>query len=341
MRQHLRVALPPLTQLVRDSILPFVQVDTQGGVARAGHVPLAELGGQSGSEPVYAILHPDDAIVANTTLPPVSARHLDAAVSASIEPMTLSDIDELCVAHGPRAQDGTVTVAWTARRPLEDAWALLVAVGVNVVAFIPHALAIPDTDPQPDRPLELPAGPRWLAPLPAWSLARSAARPPSTRSHWRRPLYWVAAAVVVWVVGLNVYAARLGHQVEALQHDMRLAVMQAFPQVQVVIDPVRQAQHQRDALRRLQGDAVDDDFVPLALAAASVLDFSERRVRALHYTQGVLTLTLAEGYAPPANEAALAQSASVRQLKLEREDSQPHVWRVQRQAPGESRGAQP
>ena len=341
MRQHLRLALPPLTQLVRDSILPFVQVDTQGGVVRAGHVPLAGLGGQSGSEPVYAILHPDDAIVANTTLPPVSARHLDAAVSASIEPMTLSDIDELCVAHGPRAQDGTVTVAWTARRPLEDAWALLVAVGVNVVAFIPHALAIPDTDPQPDRPLELPAGPRWLAPLPAWSLARSAARPPSTRSHWRRPLYWVAAAVVVWVVGLNVYAARLGHQVQALQHEMRLAVMQAFPQVQVVIDPVRQAQHQRDALRRLQGDAVDDDFVPLALAAANVLDFSERRVRALHYTQGVLTLTLAEGYAPPANEAALAQSASVRQLKLEREDSQPHVWRVQRQAPGESRGAQP
>ncbi|MFA7625112.1 MAG: GspL/Epsl periplasmic domain-containing protein, partial [Pusillimonas sp.] len=119
------------------------------------------------------------------------------------------------------------------------------------------------------------------------------------------------------------------------------AVMQAFPQVQVVIDPVRQAQQQRDALRRLQGDAVDDDFVPLALAAANVLDFSEGRVRALHYTQGVLTLTLAEGYVPPANEAALAQSASVRQLKLEREDSKPHVWRVQRQAPGESLGVRP
>lgn len=341
MRQHLRVALPPLSQLVRDSILPFVQVDTQGGVARAGQVSLAELGGQSGSGPVYAILHPDDAIVASTTLPPVPARHLDAAVTASIEPMTLSDIDDLCVAHGPRAQDGTVTVAWTARRPLEDAWALLVAVGVNVVAFIPHTLAIPDTDPQPDHPLELPAGPRWLAPLPVWSLARSAARPPSTRSYWRRPVYWVAAAVVVWVVGLNVYAARLGHQVQALQHEMRLAVMQAFPQVQVVIDPVRQAQQQRDALRRLQGDAVDDDFVPLALAAANVLDFSEGRVRALHYTQGVLTLTLAEGYVPPANEAALAQSASVRQLKLEREDSKPHVWRVQRQSPGESLGVRP
>src|SRR5690606_13627509 len=117
-----------------------------------------------------------------------------------------------------------------------------------------------------------------------------------------------------------------------LQRDMRQAVTQAFPQIPVVIDPVRQAQNQRDALRLAQGVSADDDFMPLALAAAQALDFAQGHVRGLQYEDGVLTLTLAEGYSPPSNEAALAQAAAVQHVALEKDDAQPHVWRARRPA---------
>lgn len=341
MRQHLRLALPPLETFTSDAGLAFVLVDREGRAARAGELSLAQLGAQLGSEPVHAILHADDAIVATIVVPPVSSQRLNAAVAGTIEPMALSDINELCIAHGQRATDGTVTVAWAARRPLEAAWALLAEAGLNVVAFVPQSLALPAADPHPEKPLSLPAGPRWLAPLPEWSLARDELRPAAASGRWRKALYWAAAASTVWVIGLNWYAAQLGSQVNTLQKNMQNAVVQAFPQIPVVIDPVRQAQNQRDALRLAQGQAADDDFMPLALATAQVLDFAQSHVRGLQYDKGVLTLTLAEGYSPPTNEAALAQSASVKQVLLEKDENLPHVWHARRPAPSQTQARRP
>lgn len=341
MRRHLRLALPPLLDLTLDMDVAFVLIDREGRVARAGRLPLAELGAQAGPAPVHAILHPDDAVVAGITVPPVSAQRLDAAVVGSIEPMVLSEISELCVAHGSRAADGAVTVAWTARRPLKQAWVLLAEAGLNIVAFIPQSLALPADDPRPADPLALPAGPRWLAPLPVWSLARDELRPALASGRWRRPMYWTTAAAAVWIVGLNGYAAQLGSQVQTLRQNMQDSVMRAFPSITVVIDPVRQAQSQRDALRLAQGVAADDDFMPLASATAQVLDFAQGHVRGMRYEKGVLTLTLAEGYLPPTNEAALAQSASARQLLLEKDKTQPHVWHARRPAPAETQLRRP
>jgi len=332
MKQHLRLALPPLERLSPDTPIAFVQVDREGRAARSGEQTAVELGAHVGSHAVYAILHPDDAIVAQVTVPPVSAQRLDAAVLGSIEPMVLSDIEQLCVAHGPRAPDGAVTVAWITRRPLADAWTMLADAGLDIAAFIPHMLALPAGDAQPGQALQLPAGPRWLAPLPAWSLAHDSLRPASAGGRWRKAAWWGAAAAALWIVGLNGCAGRLQGELDTLQRNMRQAVTQAFPKIPVVIDPVRQAQNQRDALRRAQGVSADDDFMPLALATAQVLDFAQGHVRGLHYENGVLTLTLAEGYAPPANEAALAQSAAVQQVVLEKDDAQPHVWRAKRPA---------
>lgn len=330
------MALPLLSDLALDTNIAFVLVDRDGCVARAGQLPLAELGADAGSVAVHAILYSGDAVVASITVPPVSAQRLGAAVAGSIEPMALSDISQLCVAHSPRAADGTVTVAWAARQPLAKAWALLAEAGLNIVAFIPQSLALPPGDPHPAAPLGLPAGPRWLAPLPGWSLAQDALRPVSAKGRWRRAIYWSAAAAAVWIVSLNWHAAQLANEVEALQQNMQSLVVQAFPQIPIVIDPVRQAQHQRDALRLAQGAAADDDFVPLALAAAQVLDFAQSHVRSLRYQNGVLTLTLAEGYLPPTSEAALAQSAAVHQVVLRKDETQAHVWHAQRPAVAET-----
>lgn len=333
MRQHLRLALPPLERLTLETRLAFVLVDREGRAARAGELTALELGTQLGAHPVYAILHPSDAIVAQITVPPVSSQRLGDAVAGSIEPMVLSDIEQLCVAHSPRAPDGAVTVAWATRRPLTDAWSLLADAGLDVAAFVPLELALPAGDPQRDNQLALPGGPRWLAPLPSWSLAHDSMRPTSAGGRWRKAAWWAAAAAAVWLLGLNLYASRLQGEVDALHANMRTTVTQAFPQIPIVIDPVRQAQNQLNDLRLAQGVSADDDFMPLALATAQVLDFAQSHVRALQYQDGDLELTLAEGYTPPANEAALAQAAAVQQVTLEKDSVQPHTWRIKNAGP--------
>lgn len=330
MRQHLRLALPLLADLTPDTPVAFVLIDREGRIARAGQLPPRALSEIADSVAVHAILHLDDAVVADITVPPVPPKKLGAAVEGSIEPMVLSEVSQLCVAHSARAPDGTVTVAWTARQPLASTWALLAKAGLNVVAFIPQPLAVPANDPTPCEPLELPAGPRWLAPLPNWSLAHETVRPQSSRGRWRKAIGWSITAVALWTAGLSWYAAQLDNEVKSIRQGMQSSVAQAFPQIPVIIDPVRQAQQQLDAQRLAQGAKVDDDFIPLALATANVLSFAPSHVRTLRYEKGVLTLTLTEGYPPPTNEAVLAQSATVHRIQLQKDESRPHVWHAQR-----------
>lgn len=329
-RQHVRLLLPPLSELTPVVPLAFALVGRDGRLLRSGQLDLRPLAALVGAWPVHAVVCDGDAVVTRVTVPPVAARRLGDAVRSSIEPMTLSDPDHLLVAHGPRQTDGMVAVAWTARDPLERAWSLLASAGLNVVSLVPHALALPEGDPHPDRALELPAGPRWLAPLPAWSFAGPARRPAGGAGRWRRPLAWAAVACAVWVLGLNVHAARQGGRLDALRESMRRTVQQAYPQIPVVVDPLRQARQQRDALRLAGGDEAADDFMPLALATAQVLGFAQGHVLGLGYADGRLTLTLAEGYRPPIDEAALARTAAGQGIRLERDAARPHVWHAAR-----------
>lgn len=332
MRQHLRVALPPLATLSAASRVAFVVVGQDGRLVRAGELPLPELAAVAGHMSGHAILHPDDAIVTQLHVPPVAASRLDAVVAGSVEPLVLSGLEDLCIAHSPRGADGRVTVAWAGRRALQRAWGCLADAGVHIVALVPHALAIPADDPDPQLVLGLPAGPRWFAPLPAWSLALDDLRPTRGLIRWRRPMTWAFGAVLIWLLGLNGYAAQLDGRVQALQASMRQAVAQAFPAIPVIIDPLRQAIQQRDAARLAQGVTADDDFMPLALATARVLGFAKAHVQAMHYQGGELTLTLSEGFVPPANEAALDQAAAVQRIVVARDPARPLVWQARRPA---------
>lgn len=330
MRQHVRLLLPLLSELTPVMPLTFALVGRDGRLLRSGQLALQPLAALASAWPVHAIVRDEDAVVARVTVPPVAARRLGDAVRSSIEPMTLSDPDHLLVAHGPRQADGTVAVAWTARDPLDRAWSLLAAAGLNVVSLVPHALALPEGDPHPGRILELPAGPRWLAPLPAWSFTGTARRPAVGAGRWRRPVIWAVVACTVWVLGLNVYAARQGGRLDAMRESMRQTVQRAYPQIPVVIDPLRQARQQRDALRLAGGDEAADDFMPLALAAADVLEFAQGHVLGLQYEGGRLTLTLTGGYRPPVDETVLARTAAGQGIRLERDAARPHVWHVAR-----------
>lgn len=330
MKNQLRLALPPLAQITPESIMAFALFDRNNRLLRSGELPLKQLAQAVPVEHVQAILHPGDAIVVTIHLPPLPAKRLDAAVQASVEPMALSDIANLCIAHGPRAADGGICIAWTERRPLLEAWQQLGNAGLKLIAIVPFALALPEDDPHPDQPLAPPIDARWQAPLPHWSLAQPEWRPASQTRRWRGATLWAGAAAALWLLGLHIYAAQLGGEARTLQASTEQAVRTAFPSITVVIDPIQQARTQRDMLRLASGAANQDDFMPLSVGAAKVLDFADGHVASLHYEKGKLTLVLAEGYTPPSNEAALHQAAAVQSLALEKDTNNIHTWHFRR-----------
>ena len=336
MRKHLRLALPPLDQLTLDSPCAFALVERNGMLLRSGELPLKRIAAEIPVEHLQAILAPDEAIVVKAPVPALPPRQMEAVVASAIEPLVLTDLRELCIAHGPRGADGEVTVAWAARRALAAAWERLAEAGLAVAAIIPHELAIPADDPDPERALALPANERWLAPLPAWSLARSDLRPAGQSRSWKNVAVLGGVTALLWVAGLYGYAAQQTREVVALEQGMERLVRETFPQIPLVIAPLKQASDARDALRLSRGVAGGDDFMPMALGASRTLDFAAGHVRAVRYADGKLTLTLAEGYRPPTNEAALTQAATAQRLVLEKDAKLAHTWHVRTVAQGDT-----
>lgn len=376
MKTTLRLELPALTSLHADSRVAFALLDRQHAVQRTGELPLAELAAALPASRVEGILHPADCVVATVTVPPVPAHKLQAAVEGAVEPMLLGDIETLAVAHGARASDGTVAVAWAARDPVARALRLLADCGLPADALIPAPLALPPTDmgwtvlvrgeyvvvrtglqdgqawlidplattetdpavaallpaleqsapavvnwidPPPaawpdiqgTEKRSLPAMARWQGPAPAWSLALPALQPNRKgRTPWRRPAAWAAAAAAVWILGLNVHAWQLGREEAALRQRMAAQVKAAFPDIPVVLDPVRQAEQRRDALRAAGGEFGSSDFLPLALAAAQLLPAASNNVTALRYTPGELRLRLVDADIGMVQKAEAAQATA-------------------------------
>lgn len=330
MKSRLRLMLPPLAEMSPQSRIPWALLDRNGAVRRSGEVELQHLGHTVAARRVEAVLQPGDAIVIDVQLPPLPARRLDAAVQARVEPMALSPLEELCIAHGPARPDGSVAVAWADRSRLMAAWRMLADAGLKVDALFPLELILPDRDTGRDQPLTLPADERWQAPSPRWSLARREWQPASNTQRWHGPLRWMAAAAVLWLAGLQLYAGQLRDEVRLLERGMETAVRGAFPAISVILDPLRQARGHVDQLRLAQGRSSPDDFMPLMQATARVLGFASGHVASLHYDAGRLTLTLTEGYAPPSDETALQRNAAAERLLVQKDDAKAHVWHIAR-----------
>ncbi|WP_088140032.1 type II secretion system protein GspL [Achromobacter xylosoxidans] len=330
MKNILRIALPPLDEFGAGSLLPYAWFDRRGRCARQGELTLEAMGHAFPHAACEAVLHPADVIAANVQIPAVARARFAAAVHSALEPLVLSDLDALAIGHGPRSADGTVPLAWAAREPVRRAWGLLNAQGLRA-----HALIAPQTlGPDTAAPLRDPADPRWLAPTPSWSLAMPQLAPARV-SAWRPVWRWGAAAAVVWIGGLNLYASQLQAEADALRNGMRAQVLAAFPDLPVVLDPPRQAQQGLDALQANRGAANAADFLPLARAAAQALPFAADKVARLGYAEQALTLQLADAGEQSqrvAETPALIQQAAALGLKLERGDND-NTWRIVRAQP--------
>nr|WP_132678281.1 type II secretion system protein GspL [Pseudomonas aeruginosa] len=147
---------------------------------------------------------------------------------------------------------------------------------------------------------------RWSGPASPWGLALKAPATSAGNGTWKMPLVCAALALLVWVAGLNLYAGQLAGQGQSLQRQSSQRVQQAFPELPVVLDPLRQARERRDAY--LAGKA-DGDAVPglaaLLHGAGEAMPFLAGRLQRLDYHAGELDLELLPG--PPGGDAAAWQ----------------------------------
>jgi general secretion pathway protein L len=324
----LRIALPALAELTGAAPLDYVWFDRKGQPARRGALSPAGLATAFPRVPVQAVLHPRDAIVASVQVPAVAAARFEAAVRGALEALVLGDPEGLAIGHGTRGSSGEVAVAWADGAALARAWLLLSQAGLMVRALIP-AQTLGGEAAQVDEPLAQPKDPRWAAEAPDWSLAlpHLAPRQPSP---WRAAWRWAALAAALWIAGLNIHASQLRSQAARLRDGMTAQVREAFPEIPVVLDPVRQARQGYEAL--LTGGNASDpgDFLSLARAAAQALPFAADQVDVLRYRDRALTLTLAEsdGADPHLSEMpAIIQKAAASGIRIERSDNSPD-WRI-------------
>jgi general secretion pathway protein L len=89
---------------------------------------------------------------------------------------------------------------------------------------------------------------------------------------WRWPLGLAAVALLINVVALNTEWIRLKREADALSQALTRTYRAAFPQDNVVLDPLLQMRQQIAASKKFAGQSTPDDFAVLASQFASVWD---------------------------------------------------------------------
>ncbi|MFI8647751.1 type II secretion system protein GspL [Pseudomonas iridis] len=133
---------------------------------------------------------------------------------------------------------------------------------------------------------------RWTGPLPGWGLHGALQQQGTEHRGWGRAIGFSALAVAVWVVGLNLYAAREASQGQQLKSQMNQRVKQAFPELPVILNPLQQARQQLAARHKGAADDPSQNFNRLVLQAATGIPFMAGSVERLAFVDGTLQLGL-------------------------------------------------
>ncbi|WP_445178570.1 type II secretion system protein GspL [Pseudomonas sp. McL0111] len=146
--------------------------------------------------------------------------------------------------------------------------------------------------PPPDAELPMSTEQRWTGPLPGWGLHGAVQQPGSEHRGWGRALGCCVLALAVWVIGLNLYAAREASQGQQLKAQMNQRVKQAFPELPVVLNPLQQARQQLAARQQGAADDPGQRFNRMVLQAGSGMPFMAGSVQRLAFADGTLQLSL-------------------------------------------------
>lgn len=317
---QLRVGLPPLAELELHSEVSCAWLDRQGQVSRVERLTLSQLGQRPKQPPLLCFLHPADSLLASIDLPPLPANKTAAAVQCAAQALMLGDSSQMHIGHSPRDASGEVQIAWVARQHLQRLAAVFKQAGLSLRGLYPAPYSLPVApgvvacvadghllrreslnsaqvepllgDEVDEASFAADATQRWIGPLPGWGLHGGLQQTGGEQRGWGRAVGCVALAVVVWVIGLNLYAAREARQGQQLKAQMSQRVKQAFPELPVILNPLQQARQQ---LEQRQKGAVDDpaqNFNRLVLQAGTGMPFMAGSVERLTYRDGALQLAL-------------------------------------------------
>ncbi|WP_369326250.1 type II secretion system protein GspL [Alcaligenes nematophilus] len=156
----------------------------------------------------------------------------------------------------------------------------------------------------------------------SWELPLAESSSQRREASWQRPaMAWGAGVVLVWLLGLNLYAHRVEDEGQALKREMAAQVKTAFPELSVVLNPLQQARQLRDARNAGDGSVASDDFATMVRSATSLLAQANGQVERLEYHDGQLRLGWREGAMLKASELeALQTTASERGLAIDADD---------------------
>jgi general secretion pathway protein L len=331
--KRLRIALPPLDELTAESPVQFAWLDRAGQVSQQGQGSLM----QWANAQAEFFLHPRDSLLTSLELPQLASAKIDDAVTCAAQALILGPVELMHVAHGPRESNGLVQVGWLPKSSLEHLGRVTTPLKIKVRGLYPAPYALP-VGGQPSaafsegylllrhsvqqgavHPLgqqalddllatgvevqQVAGDARWSGALPGWGL--HGRLQPAATGGWGRALGCTALAVVIWTLGLNLYAARQVDEGQRLKALMSQQVRQAFPELPVILNPLQQARQQLAA--RQSGAAAEPGqrFTGLLALAGSSLPSLAGSVDSLTYAQGRLQVSLQ----PDARSPALAADA--------------------------------
>ncbi|MGY4817001.1 type II secretion system protein GspL [Pseudomonas chlororaphis subsp. piscium] len=139
---------------------------------------------------------------------------------------------------------------------------------------------------------QLPDSCRWTGPSPAWGLHGGVQNNSARQQGWGRAAALCAVALVVWTLGLNLYAARQAAQGQQLKAQMSQRVQQVFPELPVILNPLQQARQQLAARQSGSSGDAPQSFNSLVQQASNAMPFVIGGVEQLNYQNGELQLSL-------------------------------------------------
>jgi len=142
MTTQLRVRLPMLERLHAGSTVQWVQL-RRGELHAQGSDTLAVLGQRHPQAALLACLDPQDLIMLELPLPPLSGRRLQAAIQGEVEAMLLDDLQDVALGHGRQAADRTVAVAWLGQQAIVQAQQVIAGCGLHLQGLYPTPLLLP------------------------------------------------------------------------------------------------------------------------------------------------------------------------------------------------------
>lgn len=136
---------------------------------------------------------------------------------------------------------------------------------------------------------------------------------------WRVPAAVAAACLAAWLLGLNLHWRALAGERDDMRARLEAGFREAFPQAQVVADPLLQMQRLVSDLRLRTGERAPDDFLPLLARFTQAMGpRASDALTSLEYREGRLRVRFRAGFTDTSGARdALRASLLARGMKVQ------------------------